>query len=140
MSRPRVIVCERRGIWAAGLKRFLPRETRVREMRVLADCQAELAAAPGSLLVVELSQANVEPVLNLFSRLNDRFSGAAAAVVAPRELSAYEPLVREAGSVYFTGSPRRCDVLARLVTRHLARSPATRLTLAAQVCEWLPWE
>lgn len=138
-GKPSVIVCERRGLWAAGLRRHLPREFPISETRTLADCRHQLAAAPTSLLVVELLPTGVPGTLELLGDLGRSFPLARAVAVAARGLEPYEWVLREAGAIHFTTSPRESDVLARLAVRHVARLPAERATLAAQIWDSLPW-
>jgi hypothetical protein len=137
--KPGVIVCERKGAWAAGLRRHLPREVRLRETRVLADCASALAEAPGSLVVLELTLAHLDGVLEFLGDVESRYPLAAVVVVADRSLEPYEGLFREAGAVHFATSPRTADALARLAARHLARLPQQTGTLAARIWTSLPW-
>ena len=139
-SKPCVIVCERRGIWAAGLRRHLPREIRVYETRTLADCRRELAARPASLVAVELLGNNVTGTLDLLADVARTFPLARGVAVAQRGWESYEWLLREAGALHFTTSPRQCDVLARLAVRHAARTVTPRTTLVAQIWDSLPWQ
>jgi len=139
-NKPRVIACERRGIWAAGLRRHLPREIRVRETRNFADCRRELATWPASLVVVEFSRSNIVGALDLVSDASGRFPLARAVAVAERGCELYEWLTREAGAIHFTTSPRESDALARLAVRLAARGPVPRATLVAQIWDSLPWQ
>ncbi len=139
-SKSSVIVCERRGIWAAGLRRHLPREIRVYETRTPADCRCELAARPASLVAVELLQTNVTGTLDLLALVARTFPLARAVAVAERGWEPYEWLLREAGAIHFTTSPRQSDALARLAVRHAARVPLPRTTLVAQIWDSLPWQ
>ncbi|MEX0678528.1 MAG: hypothetical protein WD063_15715 [Pirellulales bacterium] len=138
-NKPSVIVCERRGIWAAGLRRHLPREIRVCETRLLADCRRELAGAPPSLVVVELSESNLAAALDLVADAVRRFPLARVVAVAERGWEPYEWLLREAGAIHFTTQPRKADTLARLAVRHVARVPLPRTTLVAEIWDSLPW-
>lgn len=138
-TRPRVIVWERWGIWAAGLRRHLPREIHLRETRHAQQCLAELTQAPRSIVAVEADAANVDGVLNLLLKIAAGFPMAAVVVLADRPLESYEWLLRESGAVHFATSPRQVDAVARLVLRHAARVPQARTPIAAQIWESLPW-
>jgi hypothetical protein len=138
--RPSTIVCERSGAWAAALRRHLPRELRLRETRTLADCRHELTAAPASLLVVEVSESNLGGVLDLAADVERLFPWARLVAVAPRGGEACEWLLREAGAIHFTTSPRSAAVLARLAARHAARIPLPRATPVAEIWDSLPWQ
>jgi hypothetical protein len=138
-SKPGVIICERKGTWAAGLRRYLPRELRLRETRSLADCLHELDESPASVVVVEFSEALLERALDLLGEVGRRFPSALVVAVAPRGWEPYEGLLREAGAVHFTTSPRDGDVLARIAVRHAALIPAPGTTFAARIWDSLPW-
>jgi hypothetical protein len=137
----RLIVCERTGRWAVALRRELAGAgVRVTETRTLADCWERLAETPASFLVVELSVAAVEVLLRRAARLQADFPLVRLAVVADRFLAAYEWVMREAGAIHFTCSPRRLGPLARLACRHLAQVPAPQQTLSERIWASLPWK
>jgi hypothetical protein len=139
MIRPGVIVCERTGTWATALRRFLPDEIRLRQTRRLAECVDALAEAPDSLLALELSRSNLSAVLDLLAGLGQKFPRARAVVLAERGCEPYEWLVREAGAVHFTSSPRESETVARLVSRHRETIPASRASAVALIWDSLPW-
>lgn len=138
-AKPRLIVCERTGIWAARLRPHLPPEMPVRQTRSLDECVEELGRAPGSLLVLEVSAANLRNVLQRTAELDRQFPLARWAAVAERGYASFEGLLREAGALHFATSPRTADVLARVAVRHAARVPQPRTSLSAQIWESLPW-
>lgn len=138
-NRPAVIVCERKGVWAAAVRRHLPPAVRLCETRSLADCRRELAAAPSCLVAVEVNPANLLAALELFAEMGRRYPLARAVAIAQRGGAPFEAALREAGAIYFTTSPREADVLARLAVRHAARIPLARTTFAAQIWDSLPW-
>ncbi len=139
MREPALIVCERSGLWAAAIGRCLPVEIAMRQTRSLAECAAELAAAPESLLALELSRQNVAGILALLSSLGRQYPSAAALVLAERGWESYEWLLREAGTMHFTTSPRQPDELVRLVAGHISRQSAPQQNFAAQIWDALPW-
>jgi hypothetical protein len=134
-----LIVCERSGVWAAALARSLDSAIRVRQTRSLAECLDELRAAPASLMMLELVPENIAGVLCLLESLERRFPMARAAVVADRSLGHHDALLREAGAVHFTTSPRQMPLLARLAQRHASRTPRVPVPLAVRVWSSLPW-
>jgi hypothetical protein len=140
INKPCLIVCERKGIWAAAARRRLPSEIRVRETRSLADCRREMTAAPASLVVVEVTQASLSGALELVADARRRCPLTRVAAVADRGCEAYEWLLREAGAIHFSTSPRDADVLVRLAVRHAARLPAARTSFAAEIWDSLPWQ
>ena len=136
----RVIVCERSGRWAVVLRRELADAgVRVYETRTLADCWQWLHEAPASFAVVELTAAVAEGLLCRMAGFDRELPTARLAVVAERSLAEWEWLLREAGAVHFTCSPRRLGPLARVICRHLAQVPATPQTLTERIWAGLPW-
>jgi len=91
----RLLVCEATGGWAIALRRELAGlRLRVHETRSVVEAWAELARAPASFLVVELSRASVEPFLERLAWLEQDYPLARVAVVAERALEDCEWLVR----------------------------------------------
>jgi len=160
----RLILCERTGRWAAALRRELeaqqrkrascaeppagisdktyvsPLPPRVEETRSLARAFRALAEAPASFLIVELSRANVDALLGRMAELARWFPLARLAVLSDRRLAGYGWLMREAGAVWHTCSPRRLAPLAALARRHLVSGPRPRRTLREQIWAGLPWK
>lgn len=139
MIKPGVIVCERTGILAAALRGCLPEEIRLQQTRRLAECVDALAEAPDSLLALELTRENVSGVLDLLADLGQKFPRTRAVVLADRSCASYEGLMREAGAVHFTTSPRESENLARLAKRHRETIPASRASAVALIWDSLPW-
>jgi len=137
----RVIVCERRGHWAVVLRRELKgADIPLRETRSLPECWDALAGHPTSFLVVELTPANAASLLERTARLERDYPFARIAVAAQRSLADWEWLVREAGAVHFTTSPRALQPLAAMIRRHLGRVRAPALPLAERLWRTLPWK
>ena len=141
-SQPaRWIVCERDGTWAVRMRRELAcPKLRIDETRSLAELWQRLAQSPASFVMAELTSQNVEALAGRFVRLRWDFPLAQGAVVAPRDLAAYEELMREAGAVMFVDSPRRLAPLVAAACRHLAAAPALRTTWTEQIWAELPWK
>jgi len=137
MNNAQLMTCEKRGTWAAALRRQT--DHRVYETRALAACWRELAARPHSFLVLELTRENGELLVGRLSGLGREFPGAVAVVVAERRLRKLEWLVREAGAVHFEVSPRRLRVVAEMARRHLNAAPAAEQTPTQRILENLPW-
>ncbi len=136
----RLIVCERTGRWAVGLRRELAAaEVRVYETRSLAECWEELAEAPAGFVVLELTAATADDLLRRMARLEGEFPLAAAAVVADRSLAGYQWLAREAGAVHFTCSARQLGPMARLARCHLDRAPSLPQSITGRIWASLPW-
>ena len=139
MNVPCMIVCERSGRWAVALAPHLAPSMRLRQTRSLAECAAVMDRAPASLLALEATRENLAGVLALLVDVTKKFPRARAIVLADRGLESYEWLLREAGAVYFTVSPRGSHDLALLAGRHLERACAPQADLAAQIWDALPW-
>ena len=136
----RLLVCERGGRWAARLRRELAEAgVRVWETRSLAECWALLAESPASFVLVELTLANAEGLLRRMVRRGRDFPLAEVAVVAARSLAGWQGLVREAGTAYFSCSPRRLGALAEVACRHLASVPLPPQSLTDRILAGLPW-
>jgi len=135
-----LIVCEREGAWATGLRRELAGAgIALSESRNLTDAWSALTAQPASMLVVEVTAQNIQSLLRRMAWLSRDFPRARIAVVANRRASRYEWLVREAGAVHFACSPRGIAVLAHLAIRHLAETPPPQQTLVERIWSSLPW-
>jgi hypothetical protein len=140
MDQGRLIVCERTGQWGAALRRELAGGgPRVWETRSLADAWHALAATPAAFLVLELAALPADALLGRMAWLGRDFPRARAAVVAADRLAGCEALVREAGAVHFTCSPRQLAPLARMIVRHLADVPPPQQTLVERIWASLPW-
>ena len=135
-----MLVCERDGRWAVALRQELPRpEVRVHQTRSVDECWESLARWPASFVVVELTRTNAPALLGRIAWLERDFPLARVAVVADRALGFCEGLMREAGAVHFTVSPRRLGPLGCLALRHLDAAPPPRLSLTERIWASLPW-
>ena len=136
----RLLVCEQAGHWAGVLRRELAEAgVRVWETRSLAECWDALAATPASFLIVELTSAGGEALLERLVRLPRDFPLARVAVVADRRLTGWEQLIREAGAVHFTCQPRQLAPLAQMACCHLASVPPPPQSLTDRIWAGLPW-
>lgn len=139
-DRARLIVCERFGRWAVALRRELPVPgVRLYETRSTAECWAMLARSDASFVVVELTRSGARYLLERMAWLERDFPLARVAVVGERALASYEWLMREAGAVHFTVSPRELRPLACLAVRHLDSVPRPQLSLTKRIWGDLPW-
>jgi hypothetical protein len=137
MQKARLLVYERKGTWAAALRREVPE--RVYELRSIAACWRELADRPYSFLLLELTAENNELLISRLADLDREYPGAAAVVIAERRLAHYEWPVREAGAVHFVVSPRCLRPLGGMIDRHWSSVPREDLPFAEQVIADLPW-
>lgn len=137
----RWIVCERSGRWAIGLRREAGVSgIRLYETRSLADAWSMLEQFPGSFLVAELTQANVQSLLDRMAGLRRAYPLARIAVVAERSLADYEWLAREAGAVWFAASPRELAPIAAIAARHMRLAPAPAGDFVQEIWDALPWK
>jgi hypothetical protein len=137
----RLLVCEKSGEWAAALRRSaaeLAASHVVGETRSLAECREALEAAPASMIVFEISLANLEMVLSWMVEL-DRFPLARAIVVGGREIGPYEWLLREAGALHVALAKRSLRPVATLALRHLAAYPPEPTGIVERIFANLPW-
>ena len=136
----RLIVCERSGRWAVALRRELAGSgVRVYETRTVGECWETLARTPAGFVIAELTGPGASELLRRMAHLERDFPLARVAIVAERALHGCEWLMREAGAVHFTCSPRQLGPMARLACRHLRRVPATQRTITEQIWASLPW-
>ena len=139
VSKPRVIVYERSGIWATVLGLHLPGDVQLVQTRGLDECAQALAAAPLSMVAVELSDDNLCGVLDLLERLPEMFPLARLVILGRLELQRYEPLVREAGAIHFFESPRDLAGFRQTASNHFAQLPPIKADFAESVWAAIPW-
>ncbi|NLX94825.1 MAG: hypothetical protein GXY83_01480 [Rhodopirellula sp.] len=140
ISASRLIVCERKGTWAVALRRHPALgELRVYETRTLADAWQMLASHPSSFLVVEMTHANIDGLLELLKRVKRQYPRVRTAVVTEPPLADYQWLLREAGAVHFVFSRRATGPLALIAHRHLTQAPEPRRSITERIWAGLPW-
>lgn len=135
-----LIVCETTGRWAVALRREdagsgLP----MVETRAVAQAWEVLAQQPASFLVVELTRASAEPLLERMFWLEQDYPLARVAVVASRSLESCEWWVRAAGAVHFTTSPRQLAGLVQAARRHIETAPRPSRSTTEEIWAALPW-
>ena len=139
MNEPSLILCERRGKWAVAVARHLKTSIRVTQTRSLAECGGALAAAPSSLVALEMTRENLADPMAWLAEMAARFPAAKMVVLADRDLASFEWQARELGAGHYLVSTRQSEELALLAARHLADRRARRTNLAGQIWEQLPW-
>lgn len=121
----RVIICERKTHWVIALRQQLKTMSiRLYQTRSLHECWNDLASYPTSLLVLELTLENKTDLINRLCRLSQDFPDARAVVVAERQLQNHESLLREAGAIAVSFSPRHLGPVASLIGRYVENHPA----------------
>jgi hypothetical protein len=139
MSKRRVIVCERTGIWATVLARALSGDAHLVQVRGLAECVGRLREAPASVVALEVSRASLAAALEFLGELPLRYARARAIVLCAGELGGWELPLREAGALHVVASPRELAGLRRTIVGHFDRVGSVPTDLAARVWESLPW-
>jgi hypothetical protein len=139
-QRAQVIVCERSGHWAVGLREVLPDGFPLWETRSLVQCLKALAHSPQSFVVVELTDSNTQGLLRCLAQVEQDYPQARLAVVGDRGVAGREWLMREAGAVHVTCSPRQLAALADIARRHLARIVPAQQPLTDRLWAELPWK
>jgi hypothetical protein len=139
MSRPRVIICERTGIWATAIRRHLPADVAISQSCSPAECASLLAGTPTSLVALELTPRNLADVLDMVCTVSERFEGARSIVLAQNALEDCWPLLREAGAVHVFDSPRRLDGLRQTAANHFRRCHVEQTDYAEGIWNSLPW-
>ncbi len=136
----RLVACERTGRWALALRRELADTgIRVWETRSLDECGTLLGESPASFAVLELSETNIEKILDFIRDWKAEFPMFRFAVAADRDLASYKWLMQEAGAVEFIYSVRKIGALARTACRHLAQVPPLPQSLTERIWANLPW-
>ena len=121
----RVIICERKTHWVVALRQQLKTlSIRLYQTRSLQECWDDLPSYPASLLVLELTLENKTDLINRLCRLSQDFPDARAVIVAERRLQNHEFLLREAGAIAISFSPRHLGPVASLIGRYVEIHPA----------------
>ncbi len=146
LANPSILVCEEQDRWILAWRRALGNAgDRLRLVRTLSQCAAELAAAPGSLVALEVTGNRAAAALSALARWRRRY--AAVRVIgmlgppAADDQSAdeLEPLLYEAGAVLVVRSALEVPAAAGVARRHLSLAPPARLPLREAILDRLPW-
>jgi hypothetical protein len=149
MSRIEWIVCERTSRWASALRLAFATEDappRVRELRHLAELDAELLARPTALAAIEIHRGNFAQLLAWLPAARGRHARACSIALLDRsltdELEQVTAALLEAGAQAIASSPRRLDAILSLGQQHARITgiigPNARLDEA--VWASLPWQ
>ena len=144
-----LILLESTSRWAAAFRReqrkgyqrsLPPAPLFIKEVRSQPHCLRELEASPHSIVAVEVLPKNLAAAARALSDWSSRFPHARFIALASRGLECHELLLREAGAIHVTFSPRSLAPLLRLIRRHLARAPKKEQTLEEAIWGALPWK
>lgn len=136
------ILFERTSRWAAAFRREMRKAAKpltLKEVRSLPHCVRELEASPHSVVAAEVLPQNLAAVAKGLSEWSRRFPQTRFLALAACGLEPHELLLREAGAIHVTFSPRSLAPLLRLVRRHMARAPQPDLKLEESIWAGLPW-
>jgi DNA-binding response OmpR family regulator len=140
-----LILLERTSRWAAAFRREMRKAEKrrqpipIQEVRSPAQCQRELEAAPHSVVALEILPQNLVSMAKAVGAWSRHFPSARFLALTARGMEPHELLLREAGAMHVTFSPRSLSPLLRLVRRHLARAPQPERTLEEAIWAGLPW-
>jgi hypothetical protein len=146
MSQARLIVCETTSKWAVALRRVAgalrrvagaEMQSRLCETRSLEDCWGEAVVSPYSVVLVELTSANLERVAHELIRYRSELRHVRAVVAGDRDMLPAQNLILELGAVRVLFSLRRVAVVIEIAQRHWN----THAGVLAKQQEWLrlPW-
>jgi hypothetical protein len=144
-----LVFCEASGNWASAWRR----ESQVRaervgcdlqqvpvvETRSVTECREAIESLAGGFLAIELTPPKCEAVLDLLLHLGQQGKWPAA-VLADRDMKAYEWLARELGAVHFVTSHRGLAALSPCVRRYFEPLPGPAMGTAERIWSMLPWE
>ena len=140
ITAPQLIISEKTSRWSVALRRLLPAEKSVAlcETRTLDACWAQTLKSPWSLVVLEVTWANVEQIAKELGRYQFRFPRVRTVVVGNRQLAAAEWLMREQGAIFVAFSTRHLTPLRRIFERQCEQF--ARCHDASEPLAWrLPW-
>lgn len=141
MPHAKVIFCEKSGRWAAALRRALRDEpVSIAETRSLSQCDEALAAAPASLVAIEVTSKTLESLVQTIARVRNELPFARVVGLLDNGLDQAEPVLREAGAADLFHSLRDAPALARLAQRHLALTSPAGQSFHEAIAERLPWK
>jgi hypothetical protein len=149
MTPLEIIVCERTSRWASALRMELASVDlphRLRELRHLAELDAELDERPGALVAVEVRRGNFAELLAWLPAARRRHCRARYVALVDDSLLDHQSEVGdalvEAGVQAIATSPRRLETIVAIGMRHAATAGKTdeNAPLATQVWASLPWQ
>ena len=142
MPLARLIVCETTSKWAVALRRELSLTTdpRVYETRSLEACWQQAVAYPASLVALEATAANLEPLVGSLQQYRLKLPRVRLVVLGNRQFVDSQWLLREAGAIHVMFSSRAMEPLIRMIRRRWGA--VSTVNASAGLPGWmrLPWE
>jgi hypothetical protein len=140
MRNCQLIICERDSHFAPAMRReLMNRASLIVETRSLAGCEVALAESTESLVVIEVTTANLAKVVDFLARVRERYPRAAAVVALSPDTAAAEPLLAEAGAICAFHSVLEAPAIAHIVDRKFALASRSSPSLPELVAARLPW-
>ncbi len=140
MPPTRVLIFEKKGKWAVGLRRELgTADVRVYEVRTRRDCLAELQRSPASMVGVELTSENAERVYEFLLLVNQTFPKAHCVVLGQPDTEHLETRVREAGAIHAVFNTRQMATVAAISRRVLSSTNVEDTSPRQAIMARLPW-
>jgi hypothetical protein len=139
-GNPRVVVCETKSRWARLIRRGLAADrAAVVEVRNLIQAERLLREHPASVLLIEFAASRVPETVRALLDFGERFPHATMLVAGSRQAARCADVLREAGARFVFVSTRQITICLRMIRRHLAEVPQTRLPFRQAVWARLPW-
>ena len=144
MRSGQLIVCERKGRWAVGMRRQLGiggkgRRPVVCSVRSLQEVELLLDRWPASFVAVEVTVENLESVLSWLARVTCQFSRMRAGALVERESINAELILREAGAEHVTHGVWALGLLKDMALKHLESAVQGELDVVDEIVADLPW-
>lgn len=141
MGFARFLVCEASKRWTVALRWALAGDdSRFAVVQNLDGCWQTLNCSPGSFLALELTESNLESIVERLEDLRSRFPLARAAVMCDRSLASCQWLVREAGAVHVAVSTRDMSTIVQLAERHIAQVRQPEVGIRQKIWDRLAWQ
>ena len=135
-----VIICERGNLWRLALRRAMDSTgIPIRHCRSRQECIERVAAAPASLVILELDPAEPGEGLRCLMQLERRFSACQSIAFACGSSQDLEAAARQAGAVHFVRSVAEAPAVAYAVERHFAQLLERASSPAERIWASLPW-
>jgi hypothetical protein len=143
------IVCERTNRWTSALRIALAsgeRRFRIRELRHIAELDAELAERPEAIVALEIRLDNFAEVVAWLAAARNRHLHSRSVAFIDRSINSHADLVQdvlvEAGAEAIATSPRQLASVIALAVRHteIVAKTAENAPLLAATWASLPWQ
>ena len=152
-----LIICEKSGRWALAVRSVLRGSLRsdsvgglrsdsvggglrIVETRTVTHGYEALAAAPASLVALEITGKNLSTALDFVAHVHQNFPAACVVALLDPSSESAAALLREAGVADVFCSPLESAAIACLAQRHADLAPADDRPLRESLAARLPWQ